>query len=156
MSLTDTLGADIAICGSTHPGFLEAMGQAQRLSDRWKISLEHAHLTNAEVIVAHSQRMADEVQRFHGIDAAKIRLLYPPVDGERFSIVDDTERAERQDHRDAHCASVALGHRATSVTSSGVGGRSPIRSRVRASFSGGNLSAAIRPSASRIFAVYSS
>lgn len=85
--------ADIAICGSTHPGFLEAMAQRQRLSDGWKISLEHAHLINAAVIVAHSQRMADEVQRFHGIAADKIRLLYPPVDGERFSTVDDAERA---------------------------------------------------------------
>jgi glycosyltransferase involved in cell wall biosynthesis len=92
IACNQTGAADIAICGSTHPGFLEAMQQRQRLSDRWKISLEHAHLINAQVIVAHSQRMADEVQRFHGIAAAKIRLLYPPVDGERFSTVGDAER----------------------------------------------------------------
>jgi glycosyltransferase involved in cell wall biosynthesis len=93
IACNQTGAADIAICGSTHPGFLQAMDQAERRSDRWKIALEHAHLTNSAVIVAHSQRMADEVQRFHGIAAAKIRLLYPPVDGERFSTVDDTARA---------------------------------------------------------------
>lgn len=93
IACNQTGAADIAICGSTHPGFLEAMGQAERLSDRWKISLERAHLVNSAVIVAHSQRMAGEVQRFHGIPAGKIRLLYPPVDGERFSGVDDATRA---------------------------------------------------------------
>jgi glycosyltransferase involved in cell wall biosynthesis len=93
IACNQTGAADIAICGSTHPGFLQAMGQAERMSDRWKIALERAHLTNSAVIVAHSQRMADEVQRFHGIAADKIRLLYPPVDGERFSTVDETTRA---------------------------------------------------------------
>ena len=93
IACNQTGAADIAICGSTHPGFLQAMGQAERMSDRWKIALEHAHLTNAAVIVAHSQRMADEVQRFHGVPAEKIRLLYPPVDGDRFSPVDEAARA---------------------------------------------------------------
>lgn len=87
-----TGAADIAICGSTHPGFLAAMGQPQRWSDGWKIALERAHLNNAKVVVAHSQRMADEAHRFHAIDASKIRLLYPPVDGTRFTPVDEARR----------------------------------------------------------------
>ncbi len=93
IACNQTGAADIAICGSTHPGFLAAMEQRERLSDGWKIKLEHAHLSNAAVIVAHSQRMADEVQRFHGIAADKIRLLYPPVDGDRFAPADDAARA---------------------------------------------------------------
>ncbi|MDP3824257.1 MAG: glycosyltransferase family 4 protein [Burkholderiales bacterium] len=93
IACNQTGAADIAICGSTHPGYLAAMGERERRSDGWKIALERAHLTNAQFIVAHSQRMADEVQRFYGIDAGKIRLMYPPVDGERFSPVPDAERA---------------------------------------------------------------
>jgi len=92
LAMNQTAAADIAVCGSTHPGFLAAMGQDAGWSDRWKIRLEHAHLTNARVIVAHSQRMADEVQRFHGVAPAKIRLLYPPIDGDRFSVVPEAER----------------------------------------------------------------
>ena len=88
IACNQTGAADIAICGSTHPGYLEAMGQRARLTDRWKIALEHAHLHNAQVIVAHSQRMADEAVRFHGVAPDKIRLLYPPVDGARFAPVD--------------------------------------------------------------------
>ena len=87
IACNQTGAADIAICGSTHPGYLAAMGQSAGMSDRWKIALEHAHLGNARVVVAHSRRMAEEAQRFHGVPAQKIRLLYPPVDGERFSVV---------------------------------------------------------------------
>jgi len=86
IACNQTGAADIAICGSTHPGYLAAMGQRAGMSDRWKIALEHAHLTHAQVVVAHSRRMAEEAQRFHGVPAQKIRLLYPPVDGERFSV----------------------------------------------------------------------
>jgi len=92
IACNQTGAADIAICGSTHPGYLEAMGLRAGLTDRWKIALEHAHLTQAQLVVAHSRRMADEAQRFHGVPAAKIRLLYPPVDGRRFSCVGAAER----------------------------------------------------------------
>jgi glycosyltransferase involved in cell wall biosynthesis len=92
IACNQTGAADIAICGSTHPGFLEAMGRPLRRSDRWKIALERAHLTRSRVIVAHSQRMADEAQRYYGVAAAKIRLLYPPVDGQRFAPVDASTR----------------------------------------------------------------
>jgi len=94
IACNQTGAADIAICGSTHPGFLAAMGQPIRLSDRWKIGLEHAHLSNARVVVAHSQRMADEAQRFHGVPTDRIQVLYPPVDGERFSTVSATRRQQ--------------------------------------------------------------
>ena len=92
IACNQTGAADIAICGSTHPGYLAAMGLSADRSDGWKIALEHAHLVNAQFIVAHSRRMADEVQRFHAIAPGKIRLMYPPVDAERFSPAPDAER----------------------------------------------------------------
>ncbi len=92
-----TRWSDIGICGGTHPGFLEAMGERATLNDRWKIGLERAHLQNSQVIVAHSARMRDEVVRYYGIEPAKVKLLYPPIDGERFSTVDvATRHALRQ------------------------------------------------------------
>jgi glycosyltransferase involved in cell wall biosynthesis len=98
IACNQTGAADIAICGSTHPGFLEAMQRPLRWSDRWKIALERAHLTRARIIVAHSQRMADEARTYYGVAEQKIRLLYPPVDAQRFAAVDDaTRRALRAD-----------------------------------------------------------
>jgi glycosyltransferase involved in cell wall biosynthesis len=93
IACNQTGAADIAICGSTHPGYLAAMGLRAGLSDRWKIALEHAHLSNAQFVVAHSRRMADEAQHHHGVPVGKVHLLYPPVDGRRFC---PTGSAERQ------------------------------------------------------------
>jgi glycosyltransferase involved in cell wall biosynthesis len=87
-----TRWSDIGICGGTHPGFLEAMGQHATLNDRLKIGLERAHLEAAHTIVAHSERMRSEVVRYYGVDPEKITLLYPPIDGDRFSVVDAKAR----------------------------------------------------------------
>jgi len=94
IACNQTRWADIGICGSTHPGFLEAMGLPTRRSDRWKIALERAHLERSQSIVAHSARMRDEAVRHYGIDAGKVVLLYPPVDGERFSVVSADARMQ--------------------------------------------------------------
>lgn len=93
IACNQTGAADIGICGGTHPGFLAAMGQRAGPSDWLKVATERAHLKASRIVVAHSQRMADEVQRHYGIAPSKIRLLYPPVDGERFYPVDDARRA---------------------------------------------------------------
>jgi glycosyltransferase involved in cell wall biosynthesis len=92
IACNQTGAADVAICGSTHPGYLEAMQLPTRWIDRRKIALERAHLQNARVIVAHSRLMAGQVQRFYGVAADKIRVLYPPVDAERFHVVDAAAR----------------------------------------------------------------
>ena len=94
IACNQTRWSDIGICGGTHPGFLEAMGRRANLSDRWKIALERAHLERSKVIVAHSGLMRDEAVRFYGIAPGKIRLLYPPVDGDKFSCVSHDARAE--------------------------------------------------------------
>ena len=94
IACNQTRWSDIGICGGTHPGFLEAMGRRANLSDRWKIALERAHLERSKVIVAHSGLMRDEAVRFYGIAPAKITLLYPPVDGDKFSVVSPDTRAE--------------------------------------------------------------
>ncbi len=94
IACNQTGAADIGICGGTHPGFLAAMDQRARPSDRLKIATERAHLEASRIVVAHSQLMADEAARHYGIAPSKIRLLYPPVDGERFCPVDESRRAE--------------------------------------------------------------
>ncbi|MEO8835832.1 MAG: glycosyltransferase family 4 protein, partial [Caldimonas sp.] len=84
LSCNATRHADIAVCGGTHPGYLAAMGERAGWRDRRKIALERAFYANADVIVAHSRAMRDEIAEHYGIGGAKVQLLYPPVDGERF------------------------------------------------------------------------
>ena len=92
IALSQTAAADIAICGGTHPGFLEAMGRSAGWKDRLAIGLERRHFGNAALVVAHSRLMAEQLQRFHAIAADKIQVLYPPVDTQRFSPVPAARR----------------------------------------------------------------
>lgn len=85
--------SEIAICGGTHLGFLRATGRPTRRSDNWQITLERRQYEQAKVIVAHSQLMHDELRELYDVPETKIRVLYPPVDGARFSPVDATARA---------------------------------------------------------------
>ncbi|HEY2021535.1 glycosyltransferase family 4 protein [Paraburkholderia sp.] len=85
--------SEVAICGGTHLGFLRAMGRAQKRSDRWQIALERRQYERSKVVVAHSQLMHDELRELYGVDDAKIRVLFPPVDGTRFAPTDAATRA---------------------------------------------------------------
>jgi glycosyltransferase involved in cell wall biosynthesis len=86
--------SDIAICGGTHRGFLRASGREARASDRWQIALEQRQYERAQFIVAHSKRMQDELIELYGVPHEKIRLLYPPVDAQRFARADPAARAQ--------------------------------------------------------------
>jgi glycosyltransferase involved in cell wall biosynthesis len=86
--------SEIAICGGTHLGFLRATGRPEKRSDTWQIALERRQYEQSSVIVAHSQLMHDELRELYGVEEAKIRVLYPPVDGARFTPVDAARRAE--------------------------------------------------------------
>ena len=94
VALNQTAAADIAICGSTHPGHLASLGRTAGWLDRRKIALERRHLHNARVVVAHSRLLAAQVERYHGIAPEKIEVLHPPVDAARFHPVDAARRAE--------------------------------------------------------------
>ena len=105
LACNTTRWSDIAVCGGNHPGYLEAMGLPMRRSDGWKIALERAHFERATQVVAHSGLMKSEIVRHYGIEPAKVTLLYPPVDAERFHpVAADRRRALRgelglDDHR---------------------------------------------------------
>ncbi|SPB17604.1 LPS biosynthesis-like protein [Caballeronia novacaledonica] len=86
-------GSEIAVCGGTHIGFLRATGRREKRSDTRQIALERRQYAQAKVIVAHSDMMSDELRALYGVDIRKIRVLYPPVDGARFSPVDAAARA---------------------------------------------------------------
>ncbi|PLZ01477.1 glycosyl transferase family 1 [Burkholderia sp. WAC0059] len=86
--------ADVALCGGTHPGSLEAAGRPTRRSDAWQIELERRTYANARAIVAHSQLMRGELQRFYGVPEARISVIYPPVDTARFRPLDPDARSE--------------------------------------------------------------
>lgn len=85
--------SEVAICGGTHLGFLRATGRALKRSDHWQIALERRQYERSTIVVAHSQLMHDELRELYDVDEAKIRVLFPPVDGTRFAPTDAATRA---------------------------------------------------------------
>ncbi|MEJ8795762.1 glycosyltransferase family 4 protein [Trinickia caryophylli] len=84
--------SEIAICGGTHRGFVQAMGREPTRADRWQIALEARQYEHAQIVIAHSPSMRDELRTLYGVPEAKIRMLYPPVDAARFAPVGSEAR----------------------------------------------------------------
>jgi glycosyltransferase involved in cell wall biosynthesis len=85
--------AEIVVCGGTHPGALHHGRNRPRWNDSWQIALERRAYRNAHIVVAHSRMMAREVEQYFGITPDRIRVIHPPVRADRFTPVDDAQRA---------------------------------------------------------------
>ncbi len=85
-------GAEIAICGGTHLGYLAARGKQPGFFDRREIALETGQYHDATFVIAHSRQMARELEQLYRLAPGSIRLLYPPVDPRQFSPVSDEAR----------------------------------------------------------------
>ncbi|MDD4885347.1 MAG: glycosyltransferase family 4 protein [Thiomonas sp.] len=92
--INHSIHADIAVCGGTHPGFLLAMGRKPGWTDQSQIELERKSYAKAVRIVAHSNRMRDELQQFYQLSSGKIEVLYPPVDSSRFKPLGAEDRQQ--------------------------------------------------------------
>ena len=77
--------SEVAICGGTHIGFLQALKRAPKLSDRLAIHIEKQCYSNAKIVVPHSNLMENELRTLYHVPKSKIRTLYPPSSLEHFS-----------------------------------------------------------------------
>lgn len=84
LSFTRTATQDMVVCGGTHRGFLYYMNKRARLKDRIEIYFEQKSYLETPRIVAHSNLLRDEIINLYGIDAAKITMLFPPIDTKKF------------------------------------------------------------------------
>lgn len=77
-------GADIFVCGGTHLGYLQNMGQKAGLIDRLTIRRNRSNYATAKSIMAHSHLMQRELSGLYGVPSEKIRVIHPPADTARF------------------------------------------------------------------------
>lgn len=97
ISISRVPGGDMCIVGGTHLGHLIERGKKNPgFFDRATIRREGAMYRQAERIVAHSGRVAGEIERLYAIAPDKITTLYPPVDTAKFSLA---ARAQREQLR---------------------------------------------------------
>ncbi|HSU53376.1 MAG TPA: glycosyltransferase family 4 protein [Candidatus Dormibacteraeota bacterium] len=86
--------SDILVCGGTHRGYLARTRKLAGPFDWLQFSMERQAYREPRVLVAHSELIANDLQKYYGISKEKIRVLYAPLD-ERFAAVPDAPgRAE--------------------------------------------------------------
>ena len=87
LSLTRTSCQDIAVCGGVHPEVVKRVSRTSLFRwfyDKIEIAFEKKMLATVPVIMAHSQAIAGEITNNYEIDSSKIKVLYPPIDTDRF------------------------------------------------------------------------
>lgn len=90
-------GVEMGIVGGTHRGHLLDRKRTHfGFWDRSTIAREHEMYQKAQVIVAHSFKVAKEISDLYGVDPRKITTLYPPVDTTVFSLAARRERDSRR------------------------------------------------------------
>lgn len=85
MTLNLSQNADLLICGGTHRGYCAVLSSAPSFYDRAYIRSGQKAYNSAGIIIAHSKLMARELTELYGIPEAKIRVIYPPANTERFT-----------------------------------------------------------------------
>lgn len=85
LSFTRTASQDVVVCGGTHKGYLHCMSKKASLKDRIEIYFEQKSYRTTPHIIAHSNLLKDEIINLYGIDAAKITMIFPPIDTEVFN-----------------------------------------------------------------------
>jgi glycosyltransferase involved in cell wall biosynthesis len=84
ISLVKTTRQDILICGGVHKAYLLTKKSYRFLHDYLEIFFEKRAFARTPLIIAHSQRIRDEIIQHYPDVANKIKVLYPPVSNNHF------------------------------------------------------------------------
>lgn len=87
LSLTRTSCQDIAVCGGVHPEVVKRVKRSSLfrwLHDKIEIAFEKKMFTTVPIIMAHSKTIAKEIIDNYKVQSSKIKVLYPPIDTDKF------------------------------------------------------------------------
>jgi glycosyltransferase involved in cell wall biosynthesis len=84
----------INVNGGTHLGYVRGVYKKFRHTDVLPIFFERRALRSARLVVAHSKKVAVEIERDYGIAASKIEVIYPPSDEQRYNLQIREKRPE--------------------------------------------------------------
>ena len=87
LSLTRTSCQDIAVCGGVHPEAVKRVSRSSLfrwLHDKIEMAFEKKMFATVPLIMAHSLAIASEISNNYEVDSSKIKVLYPPIDTDRF------------------------------------------------------------------------
>ena len=86
--------SDVVICGGNHKGYLQASKKKPSISDRFKIMGEQKSLNQSKYVIAHSALMKKELVELYHIPENKIDVIYPPINTDKFTQINEEERVK--------------------------------------------------------------
>ncbi|MDR3606081.1 MAG: glycosyltransferase family 4 protein [Oligoflexia bacterium] len=75
----------IIINGGTHIGYVRGVYKKFRITDFLPIIFERRSFRRSKMVIAHSRKIAGDMEHHYGIPKDKIHVLYPPTDSRRFN-----------------------------------------------------------------------
>ncbi|WP_342227255.1 glycosyltransferase family 4 protein [Rickettsiella endosymbiont of Rhagonycha lignosa] len=84
ISLVKTTRQDILICGGVHKAYLLTKKSYRFIHNYLETYFEKRAFERTPLIIAHSQRIKDEIIQHYPSAASKIKVLYPPVSNSHF------------------------------------------------------------------------
>lgn len=117
LSLGRTSHQQYVLSPGNHLGYLRNLGRrANSLSDYEQIRLDRRSFERSKLIFAASKMMRNEVIELYGIAPEKVKVIYPPLNTNRFQPSDEGERQQirlklgwRPDHQ--YFLFSSLGHK---------------------------------------------
>jgi glycosyltransferase involved in cell wall biosynthesis len=88
ISLMRALNQDIMICGGTHQGLLTHINKKPGFLDRLEIAIERKSYHSSKIVIAHSNKVKQELIDEYGVPEEKIFMIYPPLDIDHFSLAE--------------------------------------------------------------------
>ena len=86
LSLGRTYSPHAVIVPANHIGYMRGMGiEKANFKDRLDIKMDQQAYNDAQIILAASEMMKQELIEFYDVDPKKIHILYPPLDTEKFN-----------------------------------------------------------------------
>lgn len=86
LSLGRTSHQDLVLCPGTHLGYMDALVMRFKGPiDRINIHLDKLAYRNSKLILAASEKIQEELERFANVPSDKIRILYPPTNTDKFN-----------------------------------------------------------------------
>lgn len=85
ISLVKSARQDILICGGVHKAYLLTKKSFRFLHNYLENFFEKRAFAKTPLIIAHSQRIRDEIIQHYPNVASRIKVLYPPISNNHFS-----------------------------------------------------------------------
>lgn len=95
LSLGRTSHQDMVLAPGNHLGFLQAMPKMYlRQRDKMQIYLDNLSFQKSKIIFAASDMIKEEIINLYNIESAKIKILHPPLNTDRFYQDNTINRSE--------------------------------------------------------------